>query len=124
MLLEAARSAREHAFARFSDFRVGAAIRTQSGEIFTGCNIENESYSLSICAERVAVFNAVSSRGPDVEISDLLVFADADSCSPCGACRQVVLQFGDTCQVTYLQDGRWVRDPISTLLPSAFRVEG
>ncbi|MGH6850330.1 MAG: cytidine deaminase [Methylocella sp.] len=91
-LLREAERARVVGYAPYSNFKVGAAVRTRSGKIYTGCNIENASYSLSICAERVAIFNAVSNG--DQDIVELAVCADAETPSrPCGACRQVFSEF-------------------------------
>jgi cytidine deaminase len=91
-LIAAARQAREHAHAPFSKFRVGAAVRTKSGKIFSGCNVENASYGLTICAERVAIFKAVSEG--EKEFSSIAVVTDTDKLTPpCGACRQVIWEF-------------------------------
>src|SRR5262249_6822759 len=84
--------ARERAFAPFSRFKVGAALRTRTGEVVTGCNIESASYGLTMCAERVAIFKAVSEGF--TEFDALAVVADSPRLTaPCGACRQVVWEF-------------------------------
>jgi cytidine deaminase len=91
-LIAAARQARDNAHAPFSNFRVGAAVRAKSGRIYGGCNVENASYGLSCCAERVAIFKAVSEgeRGFDA----IAVVTDADTLTPpCGACRQIIWEF-------------------------------
>lgn len=91
-LLSAARAARENAVAPFSKFRVGAALRAKSGKVYTGCNVENASYGLTICAERVAIFKALSEgeRGFDA----IAVVTDAEKLTPpCGACRQIIWEF-------------------------------
>jgi len=88
-LIAAARRARENAHAPYSNFRVGAALRAKSGRIFGGCNVENATYGLTVCAERVAIFKAISEgeRGFDA----VAVVTDADSLTPpCGACRQLI----------------------------------
>jgi cytidine deaminase len=91
-LLDAALAAREHAHAPFSGFRVGAALEDASGRIHTGCNIENATYGLTLCAERVAVFKAVSEGVR--EFRRIAVAADTDSLTPpCGACRQILWEF-------------------------------
>ena len=91
-LLEAALAAREHAHAPFSSFRVGAALEDASGRIHTGCNIENATYGLTLCAERVAIFKAVSEGAR--EFRRIAVAADTDSLTPpCGACRQILWEF-------------------------------
>ena len=91
-LIRAARKARRHAHAPYSNFRVGAALRATSGRIFGGCNVENATYGLTVCAERVAIFKAISEgeRGFDA----IAVVTDTDSLtSPCGACRQLIWEF-------------------------------
>jgi cytidine deaminase len=91
-LVEAAISARERAHAPFSRFRVGAAVEDESGRVFTGCNIENATYGLTICAERVAVFKAIS-EGSAI-IKRVIVVADTETLAPpCGACRQILWEF-------------------------------
>jgi cytidine deaminase len=91
-LLEAALVARENAHAPFSKFKVGAAIEDQTGLIFTGCNVENATYGLTICAERVAVFKAISEGAR--KFTRIAVAADTDVLTPpCGACRQILWEF-------------------------------
>ncbi len=91
-LIAAARLARENAHAPYSNFRVGAALRAQSGRVYTGCNVENATYGLTVCAERVAIWKALSEgeRG----FQAIAVVADTDSLTPpCGACRQIIWEF-------------------------------
>jgi cytidine deaminase len=91
-LIAAAKQSRENAHAAYSNFRVGAALRATSGRIFGGCNVENATYGLTVCAERVAIFKAISEgeRGFDA----IAVVADTDSLTvPCGACRQLIWEF-------------------------------
>ncbi len=91
-LIEAARQARQNAHATFSGFKVGAAIETKNGKIYTGCNIENASYGLTMCAERVAIFKAISEG--ETEFTRLAVVADTPELTPpCGACRQIIWEF-------------------------------
>jgi cytidine deaminase len=90
-LVAAARRARDAAYAPYSKFRVGAAVRTKDGAIYTGANIENASYGLSLCAERVAIHKAVSEGHR--ELDTVAVYADGGA-PPCGACRQVMAEFG------------------------------
>ena len=90
-LIEAAQKAKLNAHSPFSKFRVGAALLAEDGTIFTGCNIENSSYGLTICAERVAIFNAISS-GVSKFKAIAVVSDDVGLISPCGACRQVLLE--------------------------------
>ncbi|NES84827.1 MAG: cytidine deaminase [Moorea sp. SIO2B7] len=95
-LLEIAQNAMQKAYAPYSKFRVGAALLTESGKIFQGCNIENSSYGLTICAERVAIASAIAEEGGNkMKIKAIAVVNDHKTpCSPCGACRQVILEFG------------------------------
>ncbi len=91
-LIKAAAQARENAHARFSNFRVGAALRTAEGEIFGGCNVENATYGLTICAERVAIFKAISEG--ERRFDAIAVVTDTDTLTPpCGACRQLIWEF-------------------------------
>jgi len=97
-LVQAARDARERALAPYSRFKVGAAIETADGRIITGCNIENASYGLTVCAERVAMFKALSEGHR--QFVRIAVVADTQaSTSPCGACRQVLWEFGRDLEV-------------------------
>lgn len=92
-LINQAMEARKNAYVPYSDFPVGAAVLTDKGKIYTGCNVENASYGLSNCAERTAIFKAVSEEG-DIQLKALAVVAKANiSCVPCGACRQVMAEF-------------------------------
>ena len=97
-LISAARRAREHAHARFSNFKVGAALETSDGTIITGCNVENATYGLTICAERVAVFKAIS-EGHRAFTRIAVVADTADPTPPCGACRQILWEFGGDLQI-------------------------
>jgi len=91
-LVAAARKAREHAVADYSGFKVGAALETATGEIITGCNVENATYGLTICAERVAIFKALSEGHR--KFTRIAVVADTESPTPpCGACRQIIWEF-------------------------------
>ncbi|MEF8873530.1 MAG: cytidine deaminase [Candidatus Thermoplasmatota archaeon] len=97
-LIEKAKEARKNAYAPYSEFKVGAAVLTLDGEIYTGCNVENSSYGLSICAERVAIFNAVSDGKRDLEA--VAVIADTQEVvAPCGACRQVIFELNENMDV-------------------------
>jgi cytidine deaminase len=119
-LLEAALAAREHAHAPFSGFRVGAALEDASGRIHTGCNIENATYGLTLCAERVAVFKAVSEGIR--EFRRIAVAADTDSLTPpCGACRQILWEFCGDIEVI-LTNPRGAQESVrlSELFPRPF----
>ena len=83
------------AYAPYSKFLVGAAILTEAGNIFTGCNVENASYGLTNCAERTAIFTGVATEGPSMRVRAVAALAASDvTCGPCGACRQVIYEFG------------------------------
>jgi cytidine deaminase len=119
-LVRLAREARERAHAPFSRFKVGAALRTREGEIVTGCNVENASYGLTMCAERVAVFKAVSEGLR--EFDAIAVVADAPRpTAPCGACRQILWEFcGDIAVHMVDLSGRKRSLRMSELLPLPF----
>jgi cytidine deaminase len=97
-LVAAARRAREHAHAAFSHFKVGAALETADGTIVTGCNVENATYGLTICAERVAMFKALS-EGHRAFTRIAIVADTADPTPPCGACRQILWEFGGDLEI-------------------------
>lgn len=117
-LYERARSASANAYATYSNFAVGAALRVRGGEIVTGVNVENASYGLTCCAERSAVFAAVAAGHREFEA--IAVHADASSASPCGACRQVMTEFAPELRVIWRRDGDVVATPLSELLPERF----
>jgi len=99
VLLEAALNARKNAHAPFSKFQVGAAIEDDTGRIFTGCNVENATYGLTLCAERVAVFKAISEGAR--KFTRIAVAADTDVLTPpCGACRQILWEFCGDAELT------------------------
>jgi cytidine deaminase len=98
-LVTAARAARENAVATFSGFKVGAALETADGSIITGCNVENATYGLTICAERVAMFKALSEGHR--QFTRVAIIADTEAPTPpCGACRQILWEFGGDLEVT------------------------
>lgn len=119
-LIEAAREVRERAFAPYSNFKVGAAVRTKSGKIYTGCNIESASYGSTVCAERVAIWKAVSEG--EKEFADIAVVADTEQLTPpCGVCRQIIWEFGGDLPVTFSNlNGKSETVKMSELLPRAF----
>ncbi len=120
-LLDQARRAREHAYAPYSRFTVGAAVLTATGQIFSGCNIENASLGATICAERVAIFRAVAAGHRD--LTALAVIADTpEPVAPCGLCRQVLAEFNPDCLVLMANTaGRTRLANLKELLPLAFR---
>jgi len=119
-LLSVARRARERAYAPYSGFRVGAAVLAESGSIYPGCNIENASYGLTLCAEQVAVAQAVSSG--ERRLAAIAVSAEGTHAVwPCGRCRQMLLEFGpDMFVLTEGPDGEPLRRTLAELLPDAF----
>jgi cytidine deaminase len=122
-LLRLAKQAMTHAHAPYSRFRVGAAILLSSGRIFSGCNVENASYGLSNCAERTAIFSAVAELGPKIEIRAVSVVNDHGvPCSPCGACRQVIYEFGPDATVFFQGADGPKQAHITELLPEGFRL--
>jgi len=119
-LLAAARAAREHSHAPHSRFRVGAAVRSSSGRIFGGCNVESASYGLGACAERVAVLKAVSEG--ERELQAIAIVTDADTPTPpCGACRQILWEFcGDVEVILATTAGQVETHQLSSLFPKPF----
>ncbi len=120
---EYAKEIRNNAYAPYSHFLVGAALVTKDGKIFTGCNIENASFGLTVCAERVAIFKAVSEGERDFDF--LVVVTDTNPpASPCGACRQVIREFGKDMEVVVANlKGDMIKKSLSELLPDSFGPE-
>jgi cytidine deaminase len=122
-LLQAARKVMKQAHAPYSHFRVGAALLTAKNEIFSGCNVENASYGLTNCAERTAIFAAVAQSGPKLNIRAVAVVNDQGvPCSPCGACRQVIYEFGPDAIIIFQSVKGWKVSHITELLPEGFRL--
>jgi len=122
-LLKIAEEARLKAYVPYSKFKVGAALLTKEGKIYTGCNIENASFGLTICAERVAIFKAVSEGSTQFEA--LAVICDSSKpCFPCGACRQIISEFGNETSIIISNlKGKIKISNINELLPDAFGKE-
>jgi cytidine deaminase len=121
-LISAARSVQARAYAPYSNFRVGAALEGPDGSVFLGCNVENASYGLTICAERSAVFAAVSAGVTSFRRA--VVVSDVDPpAAPCGACRQVLAEFGLDLPIDGVGSKGTVRWRLSDLLPAAFGPE-
>lgn len=121
LLLAKAREALSRAYAPYSNFRVGAAVLTARGNIFTGVNVENASYGLTVCAERAAIFTAVAQEGPEMRIKALAVVSETPGPSPpCGACRQVIWEFGPKAIIIFPGQDGLEEVPITRLLPGAF----
>lgn len=119
-LVEAARAVRENAYAPFSKFKVGAALETDDGQIIVGSNVESASYGLTVCAERVAVWNAIS-QGKR-KVVKIAVVADTEELTPpCGVCRQIIWEFGGDIPVLFANlDGKVETVQMKDLLPRAF----
>ena len=119
-LVEAAVAARPWAYAPYSNYPVGAALLTASGRVYEGVNVENAAYPAGMCAERVAVYKAISEGERDFEA---IAVATANGGSPCGSCRQVMAEFGlDTVVLIANEQGEIVREAtVAELLPGAFR---
>ena len=119
-LVEAALEVREKAYAPYSNFKVGAAIRTKEGKVYVGCNVESASYGLTVCAERVAIWKSIS-EGKH-KITQIAVVADTEELTPpCGVCRQIIWEFGGDIPVTLANlNGKTETVQMRELLPRAF----
>lgn len=119
-LIATATNARLRSVAPFSNFLVGAALRTKAGKVFTGCNVESASYGLTVCAERVAIWKALSEGERD--FTDLAIVADTEQLTPpCGTCRQIIWEFAKHAKITLANlRGQQEEVDIRTLLPKAF----
>ena len=122
-LLQAAVAAAGNAYAPYSGFNVGAALLAASGVVYTGANVENASYGLSLCAERSALYTAVAAGERDFIALAIAALGTADA-PPCGACRQVLAEFSPNLMLIYRNKGRIVCKPLSQLLPDGFRDAG
>lgn len=121
-LLTAAKEASVKAYSPYSGYKVGAALLCEDGSVFTGCNVENSSYSLTICAERNAVFKAVGAGYKDY--AAIAIYADSDQLfPPCGACRQVLAEFNSELVIIYANKVKSVQSTLAELLPHAFSLD-
>lgn len=118
-LLDAARNARTRAYAPYSKFAVGAAVETQDGSIVIGCNVENASYGLGICAERVALTGAIAAGHKGIR-AIAIAGPDGVATAPCGACRQFMAEFDPAMPVTYTGPGEPIVTTLAHLLPESF----
>lgn len=121
-LLAEAHKAKENAYCCYSNFQVGAAILAKDGSIISGCNVENASYGLTMCAERTAVCKAVSEGYKPGDFEAIAIAASADDFSPCGACRQVINEFGDDMVVIFEFGGETVITTLYDILPYNFKL--
>jgi cytidine deaminase len=120
-LLEAAKKAKEKAYAPYSHFHVGAALLTGTGKLYSGCNVENTSYGLTICAERNAIFRMVADG--ELHIAEILVIGDTEEfLPPCGACRQVIAEFSEKESIVYMcnKHGEYKKTTVGDLIPYLF----
>ncbi|MGM0378575.1 MAG: cytidine deaminase [Bacillota bacterium] len=117
-LMEMAKKAKENAYVPYSDFKVGAALLTKSGKVYTGCNVEIASIGATNCAERTAIFKAVSEGQREFE--KIAVTGDAKETYPCGICRQVIVEFGIDIEVIIEKDSKLKVFKIDDLLPHSF----
>jgi cytidine deaminase len=121
-LITKATQAINSAYAPYSQFRVGAAVLTSTGTMFAGCNVENASYGLTMCAERNAIANAIIGSGQDTIIIKAIAIANSQNipCPPCGACRQVIWELGKNARVIFRGTQEWQTSTIKDLLPVGF----
>ena len=124
LLMDNAKEAAKNSYSPFSRFAVGAAVITPNGKIYKGCNVENSSFGLTNCAERTAIFKAVS-EGERVILAVAIYSPNSDSCYPCGACRQVLYEFqGDDYEIDVVTEnlGALEIQKLSYFLPCGFRI--
>ncbi|MFO8144198.1 MAG: cytidine deaminase [Candidatus Syntrophosphaera sp.] len=121
-LMEQAKAAADKAYAPYSGFRVGAALLCADGTVFAACNVENASYSLSSCAERNAIFQAVCAGHRD--FTAIAIYVDSDKIfPPCGACRQVMAEFNPQIKIMYANRSQAITSDLAKLLPEAFTLK-
>jgi len=116
-----AKKVRENAYAPYSGFKVGVALFSESGKVYLGCNVENASYGLTVCAERVAIFNAIS-EGEHTFKAIVICADETNPVPPCGACLQVMAEFGDFDIFSFNLEGKFLQMRLSDLLPHTFRL--
>ena len=121
-LLACADVAKANAYSKYSDFKVGAALLIRDGKIIVGCNVENASFGLTICAERVAIFKAVSEGHKPGDFKAIAIAASGPNFSPCGACREVINEFGEEVAVVFEFDGQVIMASLKDLLPFNFKL--
>jgi cytidine deaminase len=120
-LLAAARQVMANAYSPYSNFKVGAAVRTTKGNVYVGCNVENAAYGSTMCAERSAVFAAVAAEGPGMRLEEIAIATSIPTSSKsCGDCRQVMNEFGPEAIVSKVTPEGLMQEKISALLPGAF----
>lgn len=115
-----AKEAKKNAYSPYSNYKVGAAILVKDGSTFIGCNVENASYGLTMCAERTAIFNAIANGYSKDDFIAIAISASSDNFSPCGACRQVISEFGNNIIVLFEFNEKIIIESSSNLLPYSF----
>ncbi len=122
-LQQLARAEAKNAYAPYSKFAVGAALVSEAGKYYVGANVENASYGLTMCAERSAVFSAVASEGASMKVDAIAIYGEgADYTPPCGACRQVLAEFGPNCIIMFGGRKGWKETRLGNLLPERFEM--
>jgi len=121
-LVDIAKKARDNSYAPYSEYPVGAALLTKGGKVYTGCNVENSSFSLTCCAERVALFKAVS-EGEREFTKIAVVSSENESILPCGACRQTLYEFAPNLSIIVLHENEIKTFMLKELLPEGFTLE-
>ncbi|MCF7858302.1 MAG: cytidine deaminase [Candidatus Cloacimonetes bacterium] len=120
-LKQAAKQAAQKAYVPYSGYKLGAAVLTKSDKIYTGCNIENSSYGLTNCAERTAIFKAVSEG--ETEFVEMVIYSDTKNLFyPCGACRQVISEFSSDMKISIISEKDELESDINELLPHSFNL--
>ncbi len=124
-LVDAAQDVRERAYAPYSQFRVGATVLANDGEVYTGCNVENASYGVTMCAERSALFAAVAGLGQSLQVRAVVIVGpNAQATPPCGACRQVLAELARDAIVLFSAPEGFERRTVPDLIPDAFDYRG
>ena len=122
-LLAQAHKAKENAYSPYSGFKVGATILTKDGKMIDGCNVENAAYGNTMCAERSAIFRAVSKGYRPGDFKAIAIASSGKNFSPCGSCRQVINEFGEDIDLIFEWDGKIVIDSLKSVLPYNFVLE-
>ena len=122
-LLSQAHKAKKKAYSPYSGFKVGATILTKDGKIIDGCNVENAAYGSTMCAERTAIFKAVSMGYKPGDFEAIAIASSGDNFSPCGSCRQVINEFGEDIDLVFEWDGAMVIESLKGILPYNFVLE-
>lgn len=119
-LRELAREAAGRAYVPYSGFHVGAALRFRDGDVVTGCNVENASFGLTVCAERTAFVRAIAEGRDPADVDLVAVHVDGPEGQPCGMCRQVIAELAPNARIAFVTGGEYVEGGVSALLPAAF----